>query len=179
MNVIHVYQKPEFIPELATWINREWGHFSAYHTVSNEIMRLRRHSRLLRFPFTLVGQSGEAPVGMVSVMSHDEEGSIAHVAWLSCVLVPPQFRHMGFGSSLVRTAEREAMRLGVKKMLLFTTNREAFFARLGWRTMQKTNYGQSVALMAKELRAPLRPQEFDMDHNTLAYFSDRPSIPML
>jgi N-acetylglutamate synthase-like GNAT family acetyltransferase len=61
--------------------------------------------------------------------------------------VEPALRNKGVGSRLVVRAMQEANRLGHNDLYLFTPDRQTFYARLGWREIEKClyrNYPMSV-----------------------------------
>ena len=72
--------------------------------------------------------------------------------WLAAVYVAPERRGAGIGSLLVRAAEDVARRLGVGRLHLFTPDRERFYARLGWHTVEQSHYdNHPVVIMARSL----------------------------
>jgi N-acetylglutamate synthase-like GNAT family acetyltransferase len=53
---------------------------------------------------------------------------------------------------LVRAIEDQARQRGVTRLHLYTSAAEGFYAKLGWATLDRTNWkGFETALMAREL----------------------------
>jgi len=74
--------------------------------------------------------------------------------WLAEVYVRPEYRQRGIGSTLVRRVVREAERLGMQTLYLYTFDREVFYGRLGWAVMEQTEYrGKPITIMRYEFGA--------------------------
>ncbi len=71
--------------------------------------------------------------------------------WLSAVYVPAEHRGGGIASALSLRAVAEAARLGHEKLYLFTPRNETLYARMGWRTFEKTDHnGVTLTLMERD-----------------------------
>jgi N-acetylglutamate synthase-like GNAT family acetyltransferase len=74
--------------------------------------------------------------------------------WLAAVFVDPAYRRQGIGRRLCREVEARARRLEFEKLHLFTPDRERFYERMGWSTVERDVYrGQDVAIMEKTITA--------------------------
>ncbi len=72
--------------------------------------------------------------------------------WLGSVYVLPAYRGRGIGSALVARAEQEAAELGVRTLYLHTPDKEGFYRRRGWETMERPVYfDMPVAVMRKDM----------------------------
>ena len=72
--------------------------------------------------------------------------------WLAAVYVLPEFRRQGIGSQLVRAIEETGKRLLLERLYLFTPDREAFYARLGWSLLELAEYrNHTNVIMTKSL----------------------------
>lgn len=66
--------------------------------------------------------------------------------------MPPEQRSRGIASSLVRTVEEVARRIGYSRLYLFTTSASALYAGLGWRPLERRDYrGEHIQVMDKAL----------------------------
>ena len=75
----------------------------------------------------------DAPTGLVGLEI------LGEVALLRSLVVTPDGRNVGAGSELVRYAEEQARRRGVRGLYLLTTTAEKFFAKRGYaRVLRET-----------------------------------------
>lgn len=72
--------------------------------------------------------------------------------WLAALYVAPEFRQRGIGAALIKAIEDHARAVGAQTLYLYTSEAEAFYARLGWSVRDRfTQNGEACALMAREL----------------------------
>ncbi len=69
---------------------------------------------------------------------------LGEVGLLRSAAVIPEERGHGLGVALTRAIERHALSLGVRRLYLLTTTAEAFFGRLGWRAVPRTEAPAAV-----------------------------------
>jgi N-acetylglutamate synthase-like GNAT family acetyltransferase len=68
--------------------------------------------------------------------------------------VAPEYRRQGVGSALSRRATEEARGLGIPTLYLFTFDKQGFYARLGWATLEEVSYaGRPGSIMLRQLAA--------------------------
>jgi N-acetylglutamate synthase-like GNAT family acetyltransferase len=102
-----------------------------------------------------VALSGGIVMGSSSLVACDMDSHRDLSPWLSSLYVIPIYRSRGVGSALVHRVIKEAEALGVETLYLFTPNWEAFYIRLGWSTVERTEYrGFEVAIMVFEIIPP-------------------------
>jgi amino-acid N-acetyltransferase len=103
--------------------------------------------------------AGDAPRGVVGLELHGED------ALLRSLVVDPQARGRGCATALVARAERHAREQGARRLYLLTTIAADFFARLGYKRVERDSAPGSIratsefaslcpassALMMKEL----------------------------
>jgi N-acetylglutamate synthase-like GNAT family acetyltransferase len=71
---------------------------------------------------------------------------------MASVYVTPERRRQGIGSALVVRIAEEARAMGIERLYLYTPDKEAFYKRLGWHTLEQTQYrGYLVSVMALSL----------------------------
>jgi N-acetylglutamate synthase-like GNAT family acetyltransferase len=102
-------------------------------------------------PITWVAVAHDALIGSASLVARTIVRQDLS-PWLSSVYVAPQYRHQAIGSTLVRHVERSAAKLGFARLHLFTPDREALYARLGWTLVETTEHSsRRLAIMARTL----------------------------
>jgi len=145
---------PELVERVARWHWDEWGHDDPGGSAEAWADGLRRRSGRRSIPITWVALLGEEPVGSVALIDLDMYTHPELRPWLSGLFVAPGHRSRAIGTALVGHCEREAARLGVARLHLYTT-REDFYRRLGYEVAARERYGRDeVAIMAKDLVAP-------------------------
>lgn len=122
---------PELISVLAHWHVAEWG--GLYEDWKTEVAEAEFRSQGVgSIPTTMILLEGSELVGSVSLIETDLETLPPYTPWLASLYVHPNFRGRGWGKLLVHTAIREAAKLGVDRLYLFTPEHEAFYRKLGW-----------------------------------------------
>lgn len=79
---------------------------------------------------SLIALQDDAPLGCVHLIDNDDESLPELYPWLAAMVVVPERRGQGIGSTLVRAMAREARGLGFEQ-LWFGTDGPAFYERLG------------------------------------------------
>ncbi len=142
------------IPTLARWHYDEWNWFVPHLTIDVRAALLQNFAQCGSIPTALVALRGEAVLGMACLIPNDMKTRPELSPWLAGVLVGRQHRGQGIGAALCDRATHEASRLKIKRLYLFTFDKERFYSNLGWSEIEKTEYlGASVTIMAKELAA--------------------------
>ncbi|MCI0529440.1 MAG: GNAT family N-acetyltransferase, partial [Nitrospira sp.] len=133
---------------LAQWHHAEWSSLNPGDSVGRRIARLQSQKGRRQIPTTFIALRGETLLGSASLIAHDMDTRMGFSPWLASVYVAPEYRRSGVGSALVQRVVEEARALGVKLLYLFTTNKESFYARLGWSVLERTEYrGKPVVIM--------------------------------
>ncbi len=141
---------PQYLPVVASWIFDEWGWEMPGSTRENILEEFSQHINRDRIPLTMLAWEDGQPAGTASIFNHDMETRMDLTPWLAAVYVPPEFRGRGIGSGLVKAIEALAKRLQLERLYLFTPDQEAFYARLGWTTIDTAEYRRrSNVIMTK------------------------------
>ncbi len=90
-----------------------------------------------RIPMTFVAMAEQELVGFASLITHDTDAPKDLSPCLANVYVTPSQRNNKVGSALVERAVNQAAGLGVKKLYLFTLDKEDFYLHLGWWTEER------------------------------------------
>lgn len=142
------------IPDLAKLHHAEWLSVTPHLTVADRIAGFRDRAQRGTIPTGFVGLLGDRVVGMSCLVACDIESHCHLTPWLATVLVAPEYRGQGIGSALSRRATEEAKRLRVARLHLFTFDKQGFYARLGWTTLEEARYaGRSGSIMVRQLAA--------------------------
>ena len=148
LRIEQLAEHPHLIPIIAGWIHSEWWASAAGASVETISSHLQAHLVLDQIPLTLVALSGSRPIGTATLVAHDVgTDEWPHLSpWLAALYVLPGCRQRGVGGALVNAAAAKASALGVGLLHLLTTEREQFYAHLGW---QVTDRGDEKVVMSK------------------------------
>jgi GNAT superfamily N-acetyltransferase len=155
MRIGYLSDNVAVIPTLARWHYEEWGYLHPGSSVNTFATMLQSHLGRKRIPTTFVALSKGIIIGSASLVAHDMDTRMDLSPWLAHVFVTPVFRSRGIGSALVHRVIKEAEQLYVNTLYLFTPDREGFYVRLGWHTIERTEYqGHQVVIMAIDIFPP-------------------------
>ena len=140
------------IPKLAALHHAEWLTVTPGLSVADRIAGFEARARRGSIPTGLVAVVEEAVVGMACLVACDIESHCHLTPWLATVLVEPGSRRRGVGTALTVRATDEAIKLGFRDLFLFTFDRQSFYARLGWKTLEPATYaGRRGTVMSRHL----------------------------
>jgi GNAT superfamily N-acetyltransferase len=149
MHIEYLSGRPEFIPTLARWHYQEWAYLRPGDSVEARIARLQESRGRGEIPLTLVAVSDGELLGSASLVEHDMDNRPELSPWLSGVFVRPERRRQGTGAALVGRIMDEATSLHVSKLYLYTVDRTAFYANLGWSLLEHTAHrGKEISIMS-------------------------------
>ena len=131
---------------VAAWIYNEWWQDIEGSSVSKVTDLLRAHLVPDCVPMTLVASLNVLPVGTATLLAHDigTEQWPQLSPWLAAVYVVPEYRRRGVGSSLVHAIVSAAAAAGKDVLYLLTTEREEFYAQLGWDVFDRA--GEAIVM---------------------------------
>lgn len=154
MRIDYLADHKDLVPAIAKWFFGEWSCFYPGKRLKDfEAMVFERVNRD-RLPLALVAMEGTELLGIGCLKAKDMETRPELTPWLAGMYVARERRGRGIGAALVRAVEENAARLGIAKLYLHTPGSARFYARLGWRVREKTEYcGCGVTIMEKELPA--------------------------
>lgn len=157
MPTIHyLAEYPQHIPTLAAWHDAQWGHLNPAKTLEARIEGLQaaltQSLGKSGIPTTFIAVDGPRVLGSASLVAHDMDLRMNLSPWLASVFVDPACRGQQIGSLLVERVAAEAAALGVARLYLFTPDRQTFYARIGWQTLEQVEYrGELETVMVREL----------------------------
>lgn len=144
---------PRLVPLLASWVFTQWGAQYRMASVDEQLNKFSERLHVDRFPLSVVAFVDSAPVGTASLKLREMTTHPKFEHWVGAVYVLPSYRYRGIGSTLMQAAEGKARELGVDTLYLHTADRERYYLRRGWETIEQPVYlGMTVAVMKKELR---------------------------
>jgi len=143
----------EVLLELAALHIEFFSRFNAEMTPESRAEQLGARSRKNTIPLTMVALDRETPIGSASIVEHDLDSRMDLSPWVASVVVRSDYQRQGVGTALMKRIEKEAVKLGIKKLYLFTPDMEVFYATLDWvvigREIFKNRF--EVTLMEKEI----------------------------
>lgn len=133
MRIVPLAQRIDAAAVLARWHYEEWSPLYPGWSVEAAHSEFEAHADPDRIPTTLLALSdGDELLGSVSLLLADLPGFEHLTPWLASLFVRPDRRGAGIGDLLIEAALGEARRLGVRRLFLFTTRHESYYAARGW-----------------------------------------------
>jgi len=147
---------PELVRFLAHLMFREFGYFFPDETEEEfeDVFQHRLNEN--RLPIAFVALEHGQFVGTFSLRENDpvlakkfspplQEN---YSPWVGSVFVLPEKRKRGIGQILMERAKQETKKLGFRHLYLFTTDKEQWYVKLGFQTIEKSFLGKTpVAIM--------------------------------
>ena len=114
--------------------------------------RISAWSGRRQVPSVMVACADDALLGSAMLVAQDMDTRPQWSPWLAGVVVAPEHRRRGIGASLGERVITEARTLGFPTLYLYTFSTEQYYARLGWRFMERAIYlGADVTIMSLKL----------------------------
>jgi GNAT superfamily N-acetyltransferase len=147
---------------LAGWFAREWGDHDPQNTVRGFAERLPSSANRDRLPICILGLLDGEPAATATRKFREIEYSKTADFWLGSVYVREDVRGRGHGRAIVAAAEALAPAKQFTPLYVYTPSKEAFYSRLGWRTVGTTIAdGKRVTVMIRHT-----PQEHPSDSSS-------------
>ena len=149
MDLDYLADYSQHLRELAEWHHQEWSYLRPGEILEARIERLKGRCGRCAIPTVIIAHESEMLVGSAMLVDHDMDIRMELSPWLAGVYVRPENRGSGIGTALVRRVVQEAAVLNIRKLYLYTPDREKFYQRLGWSTHERVGYrGTTVAIMS-------------------------------
>jgi polyamine oxidase len=155
IEISEIAAHPQLAPMLARWHTAEWAYLYHGWNYNLAVAEFEAMDRAGVIPTTFIAFDGpdRTPndvLGSVSVIADDELDGFSQVGpWLASLYVAPGARGRGIGGLLTRHCIREARRLGVARLHLFTDNTTDYYRARGWRVVAPAMAnGHPVTVMA-------------------------------
>ena len=151
---LNVLDTPSAANVIAIWQYREWGQHEEGVTLAGTRAWAASCIDSSRIPSAFVCYVDEQLAGTSSVIESDLPGFEHFAPWLANVYVEPKYRNLGIGRRLIERAARFATELRIEALYLYTFDKVSYYERMGWRTVETTNYvGKVITIMKRALRA--------------------------
>jgi N-acetylglutamate synthase-like GNAT family acetyltransferase len=152
IEVRYLADHPELVHLLSTWFHDEWGQNNPSLNLENIEHRVRERLNRDKIPTCLVAFANSKPIATATLKIREMEIFPPLEHWLGNVYVVSEYRNQGVGSQIVESTAETARSLGVKDLYLYTKDREHFYRRLGWITLEQVEYhGHRVFVMRRTL----------------------------
>ncbi len=138
LEIAYLDEHVDAIPALAARHHDAWSAVTPHLSVADRIAGFQARARRGSIPTGFVALADSVVVGMACLVAYDVDSHRHLTPWLASVLVAPAHRGQGIGSALSRRTTEEAAVLGAPHVYLFTFDKESFYARLGWSTIEPT-----------------------------------------
>jgi len=140
---------PAFIPTLAKWHFKEWGHLRPGDFVERRIICLTEASRHQEIPTVVIAFEDDRLLGAAMLVANDMTTRPDLKPWIAGVFVASEQRGLGIGAALVQHVINEAKALQQPRLYLYTFSTEKYYQKLGWELVERTNYlGSEVTIMS-------------------------------
>jgi predicted N-acetyltransferase YhbS len=154
ITIEYINDHPEAIKTIAKWHCDQWHNVLPNFTLDTYAEFLSSHYRRGGIPSMFAAVDGGKVIGTGALDDDDMDTHPQLTPWIASLYVDGKYRKQGVGETLVRRVIEEARSAGVKKLYLFTPDREHYFSRFGWRTLFKElYYGDMESVMALDISA--------------------------
>jgi len=155
VDISYLADHPEFVPALARGLLEQWRFVGGEQTLESRTARLRAHLNRDLLPIAWVAHADGQPLGTAALRVHDLESRPDLTPWLGGVYVAPPYRRQGIGAALCAAVEQKAQALGYGELFLFTLDKQAWYAALGWKAPEPIVWrGHPGVVMRKRLSPP-------------------------
>ena len=143
------------VPTIAGWHWAEWGHADPDGSAESWTRALAARTNRDQVPTTWIALSGDQPIGSVSLVEHDmpDRPDLGKMSpWLAGLYVVPSQRRLGVATQLVKACELGALKMGIRRVYLYSSTARHLYERLGWQWFADDFYeGETITIMAKDL----------------------------
>lgn len=148
------------IPTIAKWHIQQWHNFIPDYTPESYARFLSTHYKSGGIPTMFVAVHEGKVIGTAALDDDDMETHPELTPWLASLYTDVKYRHNGVGEALVERVIAEARGHDVKKLYLYTPDRQHYHERFGFRTVfQENYYGDLVSVMRLDLTRTPNPSK--------------------
>ncbi len=159
IRIIHLSEMPEIAATLERWFIDEWTPWYGPEGPGDAESDLAACRSRDGFPICLVALSMDDEVLGTAALKSESVGSELGVGpWLAALLVGKGHERKGVGTTLVKTNEEEAARLGFEAIYTSTESAKSIMERRGWQTFGTTDpLRGTVTIYRKQVRSEATP----------------------
>lgn len=152
LQIEYINDHPESIETVAKWHYDQWHNILPNFTLDTYVEYLSAHYRRGGIPTLFVAVDNGKVIGTAALDYDDMDTHPALSPWIASLYVDGKYRKQGVGETLVRRVIEEARSAKVKKLYLFTPDREHYLGRFGWKTLFKElYYGEMETVMVLDI----------------------------
>ncbi len=146
MHIISLNERPELVPEAATWFAARW-HISTSAYLDSMQAGLTNPCGIPKWYLAVEGEDIVGGCGLIANDFHDRPDLTPN---LCALWVDEDYRCRGIAGRLLQHAEREAVRMGIDTLYL-VTDHTSFYERYGWQlfTMVQGSDGNETRMYQK------------------------------
>jgi len=145
----------EYVQLLCDWHFAQWSYLAPGKSKEDRLVRLRAACGHSEIPTVVVAHNETGLLGSAMLVTNDMNTRPELSPWLAGVYVDEPFRKRGIGTGLVKHIMHLAAELNVAKLYLYTPDQEHFYKRLGWQTLEMTEFRNTeVTIMVSDLASP-------------------------
>ena len=154
MEIVNFKQQPEYLDEIASHWQEQWGHLNPKKTMQHRKKELQEYlltKNKNSLPQLWLIREGNELLGTAAIVE-DDLPSIqhGHSPWLASVYVKPDFRQQGIGNILVTHIIQQAKEF-FDSLTLFTEDKANWYERIGFKPIEKQKYsGYDIDIMQLE-----------------------------
>jgi len=148
------------IPQLAKNSHDEWKpvYDKAGMTLGDVVASYARRVNTDTLPLALVAIYQGMVIGTGSLKWQDLDVRPQLTPWMGGIFVVKEYRRRGVATALIHRLIKEARRLGIKRLYLWTSSAEVLYANLGWARLERFDYcGRKISVMEREIRNQVNP----------------------
>ena len=152
------------IPTIASWHLKQWGDIMPDRTPESYGRFLSTHFKPDGIPTMYVAVYQDAVIGTAALEDDAMDTHPEFTPWLAWLYTDVKYRKNGVGEALAKKVIEEARSINVKKLYVFTPDRQHYHERFGFRTLfQENYYGNMESVMALVMDKPDPPQPWWID----------------
>jgi GNAT superfamily N-acetyltransferase len=136
---------------ISEWYSKEWN--TPKSKTKRRLTADNQEDVLFQFVVLLDNHLvGTAGVGNSVNLTNEHNKFSSLKPWVTLFYLTEGFRNRGYGKILLETLEKYAAHFGLRRIYLYSTSAEAFFAKSGWQIFDRVKYKEmDTALMMKDL----------------------------
>lgn len=146
LKIYNIKDKIEYIEEVASLTQREWGSFSSdlefRQKVNRKISKIK-YNLDDKYYCKLILLDDDNLVGFISIFEFDDDTRKDLYPWYSTMFVKEEYRKRGYSKILNDAILKEAKKRNFKKLYL-KTNLENYYEKFGAKYIEKLKDGEKL-----------------------------------
>ncbi|KQO77552.1 GNAT family N-acetyltransferase [Rhizobium sp. Leaf262] len=126
---------PQHVDGLVNLLHMEWGHLDNWTNPLKLRQTIETRLQIDAAPLALVALEGDRLAGSISIKRHELLHHQDKEFWIGDVIVAADQRGRGIGTLMIHAMTSRAAALSIADLYLYTPDQEAYYRKLGWRTI--------------------------------------------